>query len=350
MKQSPRSLQRILALATLLAGATLSACEEDPTRPQGAEPREYAVVLNSTGLTLTVFPVDAPDSTRTIALGPDGTPGSIAVRGDIALVPLGVFPAVAVVDLDAGAVLRTIPLPAGSGATGAAIANDSIGFVANPQLGSVSPLRYRSGAAGTPIPVGVYPQALLATGDRVFVIEANLVNFMPAGPSSVSVIDAGELEVDASFPLGGTNAGHAVLDGATLYVLNSGTGTSPDASLSVIELPAAAEATRHEGFGTFPVRLARLEPGRLAVASPVDGVSLFDAVSGTFELAPENGFLPPGAVNVLAVGADSSGRLYVADAKDCTAPGVVFRVTDALAVETTTNVGSCPIDIVFTTF
>ena len=57
------------------------------------------------------FPVDAPDSTRTIPLGASGTPVSLAVRGDIALVPLGVFPAVAVVDLAQGVVLRTIPLP-----------------------------------------------------------------------------------------------------------------------------------------------------------------------------------------------------------------------------------------------
>lgn len=349
----PRRTAAALALGACMLA---SACEDDPIRPSGGDPREYGVVLNSTGLSLTVFPVDAPDSSYTIPLGPSGTPATQAVRGGIALVPLGTTSAVAVVDLAAGTVLRTIPLPTNGGATGVAIANDSMAFVANPELNSVSPVNYRSGTALTPIAVGPYPQSLEALGDRVFVLEANLASFEVQGVSSISVIDADALEVDASFALGGRNAGDALVSGdSVLYVLNRGDFGDDNGSVSVIRLPVAAEADHHEGFGGGTGTLAEFGPGAdLAVSSYLYGVALFDPQAGSFIVGPEDGVTPPGASNVLAVGTDSEDRIYVVGAGNCIAPGVVQRVTGSLAAPTgpivPITVGSCPVDIAFTTF
>lgn len=351
--QDPRRVSTALALGACLLAI---ACADDPTRPPGAQPREYGVVLNSTGLSLTVFPVDAPDSSYTIPLGASGTPASLAVRGRIALVPLGLFPGVAVVDLQAAMVLRTIPLPANGGATGVAIANDSTGFVANPELSSVSPVRFVRGVALTPIDVGPYPQALAARGDRVFVLEANLANFQVQGVSSISVIDADALEVDAAFALSGRNAGDALISGdSVVYVLNRGDYGADNGSVSVIRLPLAAEADHHEGFGGGTGTLAEFgEESDLAVSSYLYGVALFDPESAAFVVAPEAGVTPTGAVNVLAVGSDSEGRLYVVGAGNCIAPGSVFRVTGSLTAPTgpivPITVGACPVDIEFTTF
>src|SRR5690606_11163579 len=127
--------------------------------------------------------------------------------------PLGTVAAVAVVDLAAGAVTDMIALPAGSGATGVAIVDDSLAFVANPELNTVTPVFYRSGETGPEIEVGPYPTGLLALGDRVFVLEANLADFVVQGPSSISVIDANTFAVDADFALTGRNAGDALVSG-----------------------------------------------------------------------------------------------------------------------------------------
>ena len=56
--------------------------------------------------------------------------------------PLGLDNAVAVVDLVDAKVVQTIPLPDNSGATGSAIVDDSIAFVANPNLNTVSRVNY----------------------------------------------------------------------------------------------------------------------------------------------------------------------------------------------------------------
>ena len=341
-------------LLTALAATALTGCEDDPTRPQPqSDEREYAVVLNSVGLTLTVFPTDAPDSTTTIPLGANGTPASLATRGEVALVPLGIFPAVAVVDLAAGSVVDVIALPQGSGATGVAIVDDSLAFVANPELNTVSPVRYREGVALEPIDVGVYPTSLVALGNRVYVLEANLVDFSPDGPSSVSVIDAIALDVDTTFMLSGRNAGDALLSGdSVLYVLNRGDFGLDNGSVSVVPLPATAERERFDGFGAGTGTLSDLD-GDLLVSSYVYGLALYDPETRSFLTAPEDGVFPPDAANVLGAGADADDRLYSIDAGDCTEPGRVWiwegSLADVEQAEAVT-VGSCPLDILFTTF
>ena len=80
--------------------------------------------------------------------------------------------------------MRAIPLPDNSGATGSAIVDDSIAFVANPNLNTVSRINYLTGETAE-IEVGPYPQGIVFARGRIFVLEGNLENFMPAGPSSV---------------------------------------------------------------------------------------------------------------------------------------------------------------------
>ncbi|MCI0345473.1 MAG: hypothetical protein L0221_08520 [Chloroflexi bacterium] len=118
-----RSVVRALALLALF----LFACDDGgPSGPPIPERVEVAVVVNSQDRTITVFPTDDPAPTTTIGLGPDGSPVTVAAQGSMVAVPLGVVPAVAIVDLDAQAVVRTVALSEGSGATGVAFVNDSI--------------------------------------------------------------------------------------------------------------------------------------------------------------------------------------------------------------------------------
>ncbi|HEX6589580.1 MAG TPA: hypothetical protein VF039_11190 [Longimicrobiales bacterium] len=343
-----RSLVLALALTPTLA------CEEEPTRPTpDGDAREHAVVLNSVGLTLSVFATDSPDSVVTIPLGASGSPTTLAVHEGIALVPFGTVSAVMVVDLAAGVVLDVIALPANGGATGVAIVDDSLAFVANPELNSVSPVRYRDGIALDAIDVGIYPTALVAHEGSVYVLEANLVDFAPDGPSTVSVIDAHALEVDTTFALSGRNAGDGLISGdSVLYVLHRGDYGLGNGAVSVVPLPGVAERERFDGFGEGTGTLSELD-GDLLISSYEYGLVLYDPEMRDFLVAPEDGVSPPDAANVLGAGVDRDGRLYAIDARDCTQPGRVWVWTGALGdvgdAEPVTA-GACPIEVVFTTF
>src|SRR5436189_100712 len=118
------------------------------------------------------------------------TPRTIDGRGSVFLVPLGQADAVAVDRLlgpcGPGALCvqpdYVLALATGSGATGVAIQDDSIAWIANPNLNTVTRLNYLSGGT-TSVPVGVFPQAVAIVGTQVFVVNSNVVGSSPAGPS-----------------------------------------------------------------------------------------------------------------------------------------------------------------------
>ena len=335
-----------LATTVLLSAA----CADDPTRPDRGAPREYAIVVNSVSATVSIFPVSESDSVHTVALDPLSTPTTIAVRDDIALVPLGLFPAVAVIDLAEGIVIDEIPLPAGSGATGVAIVDDSLAFVANPDLNSVTPVRYRSGETGDAIPVGVYPTSLFVIGDRLYVVEANLENFMPAGPSTVHVIDIPSLAVIGTVDLSGTNAAQAASNGGPLFVVQAGAFDSASAIVSAVDLDLAVETEAYQGFGVFANEIVVPLNGTVIVASPMYGLAQFAPQFGEFLVQPGSGF-GSGGMNVLGIGLDTSDRLWVLDAGDCASPGRAMRVSGSNGVvRDEATVELCPEAIDFSIF
>ena len=183
---SPRSIASVLAVSAL-AASHLGCAATEPFPPA---PEEVLVVVNGTAHTLGVIPTGAPNTGITIPLGSTSTvPAGVAAREGIALVPLGGDDAVAVVDLDAGTVLNTFELAAGSGATGAAIVDDSIGYVASPGLDRITRINYLTGDTAS-VAVGNTPQGLVFTRGRIFVLNGNLDGAGdPLGPSWLTVID-----------------------------------------------------------------------------------------------------------------------------------------------------------------
>jgi hypothetical protein len=203
----------------------LAACA-DPEAPLPT-PSEVVLVVNSIESSLSVVPVDATGSTYTIPLGgTTPTPVGVSASGAWAVVPMGQDHAVTVVNLSTGAVSRVIPLANGSFATGSAIVNDSIADVANPGLNTVTRVNYLTGDTAS-VAVGTYPQAVVFTRGKVFVINGNLVNYAPAGPGWITIIDpvtnAKATGIDSiPLPLPGNPQFGVVAGDGLRYGLNTG--------------------------------------------------------------------------------------------------------------------------------
>lgn len=333
-------------LLSLLVAFLVVGCSDDGTGPS-IEGREVGVVLASTDLALTIFDVDDPSARTTVGLGADGSPVSMAIRGKVGVVPMGIVPAVAVVDVREGVVLRTIPLPAGSGATGVDFLNDSVALVANPDLGTVSPVNVLAGTTGAEIEVGRYPQSVAVAGGRAYVLNAELEDFVPAGPSTITVLDAATLGVLDTIELSGENATDAALgpDGR-LYVLHAGSWGAGNGALSVVNLATREEVAYQEGFGDFPGSLAVGEDGRVYVAGWGIGILVWDSGSQTFVRDLDDPVAPLGMASTSGIGLDGEGRLY-ALAPDCQNPSEAHRLSATYVSEVAVPVGICPIAITF---
>lgn len=335
----------------------LAGCHENPATGVGGSVRaEVGVVLNSVELSLTVFPVDSPSAGRTIGLGPAGSPVTLALRDSLAAVPMGQVPAVAIANLKSGDV-RTVPLPDSSGATGVAFIDDSTVYVANPNRNSVSVVNVRSGTLGPEIPAGLYPQFVVAARGRVFVLDGELVDFVPARNGRITVIDPASRTVADSFSLGGRNPQKAKIgpDGL-LYVIDSGDFGMSNGSLSVVNPSQIIEVRNDEGFGDFPGDLAFDAAGRVYITSFDYGVAVWDPGRFEFVHAPGDPLVVQGQSSASGIGTDSEDRLYILvpgpDPQDpstsCTVPSVALRLNPDDSFDRQIPVGICPIAIDFT--
>jgi hypothetical protein len=341
-----RLIRRLMGTAALAALSLSAGCERNPALPDGDE--LAAVVVNSVDNSLSIVTLDGGAS-RTVGLGgAASSPVDLAVRGNIAVVPLGIYPFAAVVDLAAGTVAYRVPLPANSGATGVAFVNDTLALVANPGRNTVSPVNVRRGQAGAEIPVGVYPQAIVAGNGALYVINSNLVNFNPAGPGSVTVLNS-SLGVLKTIPLSGINPAAGAVVGDRLYVLNSGTFGQANASLSVVNLQTLAEESHHTGFGRFPTSLrASGNPGVLYVGGFGYGITSWNPANRQFIISPANPLKPSGVADVGDMTVDDIGQLFFTAPGDCTQPGRLYLVGASGAITGQAQTGVCPVGVEIT--
>jgi hypothetical protein len=339
-----------LLRAGLAAAALLAACSDDPGEP-GPNDQEVLVVVNSTEATLSVVPVDAPAAKRTVPLtGTNPTPVDVSVRGGMAVVPLGLDDAVVAIDLATGQPIRTVPLADGSGATGSAVLGDSVAYVANPLLNSVTRVDFRTGDTAS-VAVGRYPQGVVALRGLVFVVHGNLENFRAVAPSYLLVIDPGTNAraggID-SIPLAGPgNAQYArVGDDDRIYVMSSGNfdaDPSDPAQLGQVSVVDARSRTLVDsigGFGAAPGHIAvDSERDRLYVGSLSEGLMVYDLASGTMVRGAGNGILE----SVSGVSVDGRGRVYAIAYGNCVdQPGTASVIDpETLAVAGTIALGGC---------
>lgn len=334
--------------AVLLSLFAFTAC--DDTTAADLLTQELGVVVNSQDRSLTIFQVDDPTIRTTVGVGPDGSPVTLAVRGEIAVVPLGTVPAAAIVNVKTAQLVRTVALPAGSGATGVAFVSDSIALVANPNLQTVTPINVNAATRGADIPVGLFPQAMVSTGDTVYVLNAQIgSNFQPTGPGTVSVIAGSPLHVVRTITLRGTNPGNAaVAPNGRIYVVNSGRFGVPEGSVSILDRATLTESGHVTGFRSFPAGITVDGANRVYVAGFDIGLLVWDAQTQQFVRGASNDAVAPGGTaSTSGVGVDSQGRVYALQ-PTCNAPSVAYRLAADFSVQTEIPVGTCPLAIAFT--
>jgi len=319
-------VKRLLLLALGLATGCSDALEQKSSAGQ------VIGVVNAGDRTLSLisatdFTVSTRDWQRASA-----TPGTIDGHGNVFLVPLGQADAVGVDRLlgpcgtcvQADYVLR---LAAGSGATGIAIQDDSIAWIANPSLNTVTRLNYLSGDTVS-VAVGVHPRAVAIVGTRVFVLNSNVVGGSPAGPSWLTSFECCVVRTPDSIPLTGVNARFAVVgDDSLLYVIASGHTGAADGKLSIVDPEARVEIAVLNGLGESPGAAAFHPAGsRLLIASATEGILEVNTSIRAITRGPGNGVKPAGhGVSGLAI--DLRGRVYAVDPGACATSGTVHVLT-----------------------
>ncbi|HVH66488.1 MAG TPA: hypothetical protein VM716_01325 [Gemmatimonadales bacterium] len=339
-------MKRVIVFALALA-----ACSD--ALEQTSSVGQVIGVVNAADRTLSlVSATDFTVSTRDW-MRPAATPGTIDGRGNVFVVPLGQADAVGV-DLlpppcPPGAACvppdHVWPLATGSGATGVAIQDDSIAWIANPNLNSVTRLNYLSGGTTTTIPVGVYPQAVAIVGTRVFVVNSNLSGGTPAGPSWLSSFDCCGVRTVDSIALTGANARFAVAgNDSLLYVITSGHSGAADGKLSIVDPKARLEIAVLNGLGESPGAAAFHPAGsRLLIASAAEGILEVNTSIRAVTRGRGNG-IKPGGTGIVGLAIDLRGRVYAVGVAPCTGPGTVHVLTappDYHEIQSV-KVGSCP--------
>ena len=319
----PLTTRRLhLARAPLLglAAGLLLACAD--TNAPAPLPEEVLLVVNTRGNSLSVVPLDPAGAARQVALGGQGSrPNGVASRGEIALVPLGPANAVAVVNLRERRLLDRIPLPAGSGATGVAVVNDSIAYVGNPGLNSVSRVNYLAGTTQD-VAVGVRPQGIIFIRGRVFVLNGNVDPAgQPLGPSWITVLDPATNRLASgvdSIPLSGSGGAAYATPAAEgqVYIVSRGTPGLPEGRISALDPLRRVENASFAGLGVTPGDLATDGGARIFVSSLKEGVLEFNTDSNAVVRGIGQGLDVPSNSGVAV---DSERRLYAIAAGDCTA-------------------------------
>jgi hypothetical protein len=324
-----------------MAAIGLYACAETAAPPPA--PNEIVVVLNTTGATLSLIPVSAPTQVSTIPLGAsDVEPASVATRGGTAVVPLRGRDAVAIVDLRLGQLVNTLPVQPGAGVSGAAMVDDSVAYVANANLNTLTRLDLTTGDTAS-LAVGLTPLQVTFTRGRLLVLNANLDALgTPAGESWISVIDpaAGDRGtlLDSIPLIGPGNAQFsAVASDGLVYVVQNGDPSLDEGRLSVVDPVRRQELASFGGFGFGPGDLTADGGDRLLISSRTEGLMEFDTAERVVVRGEGNGIPIPGNTGVAV---DSRGRVYALEA-GCSDNGILHILRPDFSEIRTVTVGQC---------
>jgi len=322
-------------LLTLPLAAVLACAETTAPLPP---PQELLLVVNSGEPSLSLIRIRPEGSPLRLQIPVSGaTPSRVATRGTIALVPLGATDGLAVFDLAQPRLERVIPLATGSAPFDAVLIGDSVAYVSNPPLNTITRIDLRTNDTASVL-VGRWPTGILAARGRLFVLNANLAlcdapvsGTCSAGESWITVVDPFTNSRSTgrdSIPLPGPgNAISGTVGGdGFLYILNAGAtldGEIPDGRLSIVDPIRRSELGSFGGFGQLPAWVTSDGGERVFIGSPSEGLMEFNARTRSVVRGVGQG-LP--VVDNAAVVVDRSGLVYAIESGSCAGGGAPGRV------------------------
>lgn len=339
------SMRQTSLVSFMLAAGLMLGCAEASAPLPAAE--EVLLLVHRTTGSLSLIHVNTPSVVTPIPLGgAAANPTSISALGGFAVVPMGDDDAVAVVNLRTLVVDRTVQLEANSGATGAAMVDDSIAYIANPNLNTVTRVNYLTGDTSS-VEVGQTPKAVVFTRGKVFVVNANLNGAgNPVGPSWVSVVDPETNRLATGIdsillPGPGNGISADVAGDGVIYIMNAGDGTA-DSRLSLVDPVGREELGNFKGFGVSAGAVADNGGSRLFASSVSQGLMVFDLINRQVFRGAGNGIAIP---QNTGVSVDGDGRIYALESGPCTggASGKLHILRRSFSEIRAVDVPECPV-------
>lgn len=318
-------------LAGVLATLAVIGCSDalEQTTPVGQE------ILVLDGPAALLKPVNAGDFTAglsfLLAFPVPGAP-RIAGRGPLVVVPGGTHDSVQVVSLGGG--VAVVPVPGHP--VGAAFQDDTLAWVADSSVDSITQLNARTGQEVASRSVGPGPVALAVTDSQVFSVHSTWLTAMRL---------AGAPNPD-SIPLSGSDAHFALVgDDSLLYVIERGDSGKANGRISIVDPAARQELVVINGLGERPGPGVFHPTGRILIASPTDGILEVSSLTRTVTRGPGNG-IEPGGKGVLGIALDNRGRVYAVSNTGCgSALGTLYILAPPpdYTIISTVALGTCPV-------
>ena len=317
------------ALAALAVAGWGCSDALEQTTPVGQE----ILVLDGPSATLT--PVNAGDFSTglsvLLAFPVPGTP-RLAGRGSVVVVPGGTHDSVQIVTLSGGVAV----VPVAGHTVGAAFQDDTLAWVADSSVDSISQLNVRTGQQVTSRLVGAGPVALAVTDSQVFSVHSTWLTAtkLAGAPGTDSIPLSG---VDAHFALVG--------DDSLLYVIERGDSGKANGRISIVDPVGRQELVVINGLGERPGPGVFHPTGRILIASPTDGILEVNSLTRTVSRGPGGG-IKPGGKGVVAVALDNRGRVYAVSNTGCgSTAGALYILTPPpdYTIISTIPLGLCPV-------
>jgi hypothetical protein len=238
--------------------------------------------------------------------------------------------------------VNTIALAPGSGVAGAVLIGDSVAYVSNANLNTVTRVDLATGDTASTL-VGPAPQHVTFTRGRVLVMNSNVDSLgRPAGESSISVIDPSRDPVSGligQIPLVGPgNARFSTIAGDGLvYVIQEGDAAVDEGRLSIVDPVDRRELASFGGLGFGPGDLTADNGERLLISSRSEGIMEFDTAERTVIRGAGDGVVISANTGVAV---DSEGRIYALEA-GCSGTGVVHVLRPDFTEIRSVTVGRC---------
>lgn len=335
-------MKNSVLLCGILVAATACSSDNATAPHHGFLNGQVALVVNSTGRSLTLFHVDSLTAQQSLSLGASNaiTAVDASIRGTMAIVPLGVAASAALVDLTKPAITKYFVYPGGF-ATGSAWVDDTTILVDNTGSGTVGRMTVHqaSDTISDTVKVTPQPSAIVMSGSTAYVISANVdANGSPLGNGVVTAINPSTMTVTGTvtMPLTNSTAGALGPDGK-LYVLNTGDFTNPG-SMSIVDPATLTIEQTVTNMVVGPGAIYIAKNGLAYISSFFSGTVIYNTATGSYVRGPNNPVCAPlpnngGCRGAFDAETDSKGNVYqvffgsAASGSTPAYPGQVFVYT-----------------------